>query len=101
MDDAFNNPYEVVEFGRASANKAMAKQIRDETKGDAAFLESSGFKIVQPGNPTLTGGGFHEVGRRCANDAPKPCGICYSEDMCRIDPTSDAGRTFCIPLSFF
>jgi hypothetical protein len=96
MDDAFNNPYEVVEFGRASANKAMAKQIRDETKGDAAFLETSGFKIVQPGNPALTGGGFHEVGRRCANDAPKPCGICYSEDMCRIDPTSDAGRTFCI-----
>jgi hypothetical protein len=97
MDDAFENPFAVVEFGRASSNKAMATSLRDETKGDSAFLESSGFKIVQPGNPALTGGGFHQVGNRCHNDAPKPCGI-YSEDMCRIDPTSDPGRTFCLSV---
>merc|ERR1719201_851619 len=98
MDDAFENPFAVVEFGRASSNKAMATNLRDETRQDSAFLESSGFKIVQPSNPALTGGGCHEVGRRCANDAPKPCGICYSEEMCRIDPTSDPGRTFCLSV---
>jgi hypothetical protein len=86
MEDVYTNPFAVVELGRASANKDMATSLRNEAKGDATFDSDHGFKLVQP----LISGQFHEIGRRCANDAPlNKCGICYNEESCgNTDPTA-------------
>jgi hypothetical protein len=88
MDDLETNPFDVVELGKAFANKDIAVNLRSDDENDAAWLDGTGFRLMQPDNPILVQGGYWEVGYRCARESEYSCAICYSEEMCgNFDPT--------------
>ena len=61
MDDLETNPFDVVELGKAFANKDIAVNLRSDDENDAAWLDGTGFRLIQPDNPILVQGGYWEV----------------------------------------
>ncbi|KAF4741452.1 protein arginine methyltransferase 10, partial [Perkinsus olseni] len=95
MDDVIERPLDVIELGKAAANRDMATGPTSRASGDPTFHSTDGFVI--------TGGtdGLLELTSYCINDDltedtpdfERNCQPCRSEEDCG---NTDASRKWCV-----